>query len=278
MFIIIFWGVKGCSKKPNEILARIDDKIITLEEFNKRIDRLPKHYQDIAKTQKAKFLDDIIMEELLYKEALRSKIDKDPETQEVIAEARKKILISRLIKDRVEDKVFVSEEELKKYYDEHSEEFILPERWRASHILVDTLEEAEEIKDLLSQGLPFEKLAEERSKDATSKQSGDVGYFSKGQLIPEFEQTCFKLDVGEISDIVKTQFGYHIVKLTDRKSPEVQEFSVVKELIKKELEREQKKKLLEELADNLRSNAKIIINQVLLEEPKEEIKDESNIE
>lgn len=267
--------INGCGGRSEKVLARIDNKVITLEEFNKKIARLPKHYQEIIKTQKAKFLDDVIMEKLLYGEALKANIDKDAETQEVIAEAKKKILVSRLIKDRVEDKISVAEEDIKGYYDEHSEEFMLPERWRASHILVDTLEGAEDIKEKLDEGDLFEELAKETSKDATSKQGGDIGYFSKGQLIPEFEEACFKLEVGQISDIVQTQFGYHIVKLTDRKSPEVQEFSSVKELIKKELEKDQRKQLLEELMNNLRNKAKITINEKLLEEEKE--KESKNI-
>lgn len=258
----------GCGKKGKE-LARVNDEIITLEEFNERIERLPQHYRDIIKGQKEKFLDDIIMENLLYKEALKSGVSKDAEVQEFLAEARKKIIVASLIKKRVEDKVSVTEEEITKYYDEHSEEFMLPERWRASHILVDTADEAKHIKKMLDEGALFDKLAREKSKDATSLRGGDVGYFSKGQFLPEFENEVFKLKVGGISDVVKTRFGYHIITLTDRKDPEVQDLSSVKGLIKKELEREQKKMLLEELVNDLKNNASITINKELLKEERE---------
>ncbi len=210
---------------------------------------------------------------MLYKEALKSNIEKDPETQEVIAAARKKILVSSLIKMRVQDKASISEEDIKTYYDEHSEEFMLPERWRASHILLNTAEEAEEIKERLNQGASFEELAENRSKDATSKKQGDVGYFSKGQLIPEFENACFELEVGETRGVIQTQFGYHIIKLTDKKSPEVQEFEKVQGLIRKELERERKQQLLDTLITDLRNNAKITINEELIAEEATEIQE-----
>ncbi len=141
--------IAGCGKKSEKVLAKVGEKVITLEEFNERINKLPKQYQEIIKGQKKKFLEDVILEELLYEEALRSGAYKDPETKEVIAQAKKKILISWLVNDRVNNKVSVSEEDLKKYYDEHSEEFMLPERWRASHILVYTPEEAQEIKEKL---------------------------------------------------------------------------------------------------------------------------------
>ncbi len=259
--------LNGCGRDSGQkVLAKVNDKVITLDEFKERITRLPRHYQQMIRGQEKAFLDDIIKEALLHREAVKSKLEDDQETQEVIAEAKKKILIARLIKNRVEDKVAVLEEDLRAYYDGHSEEFMLPERWRASHILVDTQEEAEEIKDILDQGASLEELAPDRSKDASAKRGGDVGYFSKGQLIPEFENACFELEVGEIGSVVKSQFGYHVIKLTDRKSPEVQEFSVVKELIKKDLERGQKKQLLEDLINSLHNNAKITINEEFLGE------------
>ena len=265
--IIALFSLNGCGRKGEEVLARINNEVITLEEFNEKIERMPIQYQEMVKGKKKEFLNELVKEELLYEEAVKAGIENDPETQEVISAAHRKILISGLLKKRVEDNLSVSEEDIKKYYDEHSEEFMLPERWRASHILVDTEEEAKEAKKQLDQGADFSELAEERSKDATSRRAGDVGYFSKGQLIPEFESTCFELEIGEISDIVKTQFGYHIIKLTEKKSPEVQEFLKVKDVIKKEMEREQKIKLLEELMADLQDKAKVTINEGLIADP-----------
>lgn len=260
----IAFFVSGCAKEGAKVLAKINDTVITVEEFNKKIERLPEHYQDIIKNQQKKFLDEIVREELLYQEALRLKIDRDQEAQEIISEAKRKILVSRLVNDKVSANVAVSDEELKQYYDEHSEEFMLPERWRASHILVETEEEAQEIKNRLDSGEVFEIVAQEKSKDATAKQGGDVGYFSKGQLIPEFEEASFALEIGQLSGIVKTQFGYHIIKLTDRKSPEVQGFDDVKDLIKKEQEREQQKEVFEALMSDLNQRANILIHEELL--------------
>lgn len=262
--------ITGCAKKGGQILARVNNTVITLDEFNKKIEMLPKQYQDIVKNQKKNFLDDIVKEELLYQEALKSNIDKDPETQKVVEEAKKKIIVFRLINDRVNEKVSVSDEEIKKYYDEHSEDFLMPERWRASHILVSARQEAEDIKNKLAGGASFEDIAKEKSKDATAKQGGDVGYFSKGQLIPEFETACLALEIGQISDIVETKFGYHIIKLMDKKSPEVQKFEDVKDLIKKEREREQQKGLFENMMNDLMKSGKVTINSGLLGETKKE--------
>lgn len=274
--VFIAFPLSGCAKKGGEMLARVDDRVITLGEFNKKIEKLPAHYQEMIKGKKAEFLNDIIMEELLYNEALRSNIDKDPEVIDLISEAEKKIIVSRLVQKRVNDKISVLEEDIKKYYDEHSEDFMMPERWRASHILVSTAEEAEEVKEKLAQGVPFDEFADEISKDSASKgKGGDVGYFSKGQFIPEFEEACFALEVGETSDVIKTQFGYHVIKLTEKKSPEVQELSKVGELIKKDMEKESMKQLFEGLTNDLKSKAKITINEELLAEKEPETAEES---
>ena len=256
----------GCGNNQKDIMAKVGSSTITLKDFNARIESLPAHYQDIIKGQKREFLDDLIIEELLYSQALKSGLDKNPETQSVIAEAKKKILISKFIKENVDSLSAASEEDIKKYYDEHSEEFMLPERWRASHILVETAEEALEIKQLLSEGKSFEELARARSLDSSSKKGGDLGFFSKGQLIPDFEKACIGLTVGQTSDIVKSQLGYHIIKLEEKKEPEVQEFDEIRNLIKKELERDRKKQVLAELTNNLKNNTAISVNEALLNE------------
>lgn len=255
----------GCGGKDNRVLAKVNGEIITVKDFNDRIDKLPKQYQDIAKSQKKNYLDDLIMEKLLYKKALGENIGKDKETQDIITEATRKIIIARLVEKEIEKKVKVSGEEVKKYYDEHSEEFMLPERWRASHILVDTPEEANAIKQKLAQGASFEDIVKEKSKDPTAKNGGDVGYFSKGQLVPEFEEECYKLKVGEVGDVVKTQFGYHIIKLTDKKDPEVQPFDLVKDMVRRELERSKKKEILDKMMSDVKSNAKIVINEKVMD-------------
>ncbi len=266
LLIAITCFAAGCGNKDNRIMAKVNGEIITVKEFNGKIGNLPKQYQDIVNSQKRNYLDDLIMEKLLYKKALKANIDKDRETQDLIAEATRKIIIAKLVEKDIEKQVKISDDEVRKYYDEHSEEFMLPERWRASHILVDTPEEANAIKLKLSQGASFEDLAKEKSKDPTAKIGGDVGYFSKGQLVPEFEEECYKLQAGEIGDIVKTQFGYHVIKLTEKKSPEVQEFASVKDMIRREMERNKKKKLLEKMMADLKSSSKIVINEKVLEE------------
>jgi len=128
----------------------------------------------------------------------------------------------------------VSDEELKKYYNEYKPKV------KASHILVDDEKTAKEIKAKLEKGEDFAKLAKEYSKDTASAQNGgDLGWFGPGKMVEEFEKAAYALKVGEVSDPVKTQFGYHIIKVTDKE--EKKSFDEMKE----EMEYEVKKSKLD---------------------------------
>ncbi|CUA79247.1 peptidylprolyl isomerase [Anoxybacillus suryakundensis] len=124
----------------------------------------------------------------------------------------------------------VSDEELKKYYNEYKPKV------KASHILVEDEKTAKEIKAKLEKGEDFAKLAKEYSKDTGSAQKGgDLGWFGPGKMVEEFEKAAYALNVGEISDPVKTQFGYHIIKVTDKEKKK--SFDEMKEEIEYEVKK-----------------------------------------
>lgn len=124
---------------------------------------------------------------------------------------RKGMKISALMDKIVE----VSDKEAKEYY-KQTKQYI--DQIKAKHILVDTKEKAQEVINKLKNGANFEELSKEYSKDEkANERGGDLGYFGRGRMVPEFEEAAFKLEEGEISDPVKTSFGYHIIKVTDKK-------------------------------------------------------------
>jgi peptidyl-prolyl cis-trans isomerase D len=130
----------------------------------------------------------------------------------------------------------IKEKELKDYYDKNLNSFKVPEKIRARHILVKTKKEAEELLKKLKNNGNFIELAKKYSIGPSAKNGGDLGYFTKGQMVPTFEKAAFALKKGEISNIVKTQFGYHIIKLVDIKKASVEPFEKVKDSIKNTLE------------------------------------------
>lgn len=264
--ILGFLGViyLGCAKKASvddKVLATVSNKSITLKDFKNRISRLPSHYQNIIEKNKKRFLDETIVEMLFYEEAMRQGLDQEREVKDVIREAKKKILIAKLIKNEVEDKLRVEEDEAKQFYEARKDDFKSPELWRASHILVATEKEAHDILDELSRGASFDELARTRSVDATSTRGGDIGYFRPGQLVPDFENACMKLKIGEVSEIIRTQFGFHIIKLTDKKGPMIEEYEKVKGTIEEELKRRKRSELFDKLVSNLKQRYRVEIEE-----------------
>lgn len=127
----------------------------------------------------------------------------------------------------------ITEEDMKEYFEENKESFNEPEQVKASHILVEDEKTAKEVLEKVNAGEDFAELAKEYSTDtATAENGGDLGYFGEGEMTEAFEEAAFALDVDEISDIVKTDFGYHIIKVTGKKEATEAKYEDVKEEIK----------------------------------------------
>jgi len=262
----------GCAKGTDrEVLVRIDrNHAITLRDFNERIAKLPERYQELIKKNKRQFLDEVIIDTILYKEAIRQRLDSDEEVKEVVEEAKKKILIARLLQNDLEGEDMVSDTEIDDYYTANKEKFAMPEVLRASHILVRTESGAKDVLDELSDGANFEELARTRSIDPSAKIDGDIGFFTKGQLVPEIEDACFEMKPGEISGVVKTKFGYHIIKLTERREPRVKELAEVRDAIKQTILRLKKRMLFQQYVAKLKEKSTISVNDKLLKKISEQ--------
>lgn len=262
----------GCAKSKGapaaaqkDVVANVNNEVITMKDVDERISKLPPYYQNMVKDRKEELVEDMILEKILYEEAVKRGVQNDKEVKEMLEEAQRKIIISKFIKDEVEEKTKVQDKEVEEYYNAHKDEFSVPERWKASHILVKTEEEAAAVLDELSKGAAFDELAKTKSQDASAKNGGDLGYFTKGQMVPEFEEAVMKLEVGQISPAVKSQFGYHIIKLTDKKPAQIQELKDASAKIKNELLMKKKREAFDKLVADLRAKAKIKINKSLLE-------------
>ncbi len=262
---VILSVLSGCGDAKSRLLASVDGKAITVGDFEKRLAKLPPYYKALASQRKKDFLDDMIAEQILYKEALRRGLGRDPEVRGLLNEAQRKILVAKLIEVEGGKKAGVDEAEVKAFYEAHKGDLMTPLKLRASHIQVDTEAEADEVSRKLKEGADFGQLAAQYSKDPSKEKGGDIGYFAKGQLMPEIEDACFKLEVGQVSGIVKTQFGYHIMKLTDKTEPHPVELSEVKGTIEKELRDKSQRESFDGLVKSLKSKARVKINEKLLE-------------
>ncbi len=182
----------------------------------------------------------------------------------------------KLMDAQLEGKVKIKEKDAKKFYDENPDEYKVPEQVQASHILIvpDTsdpnadpnamkAQAKEKTQGLLKQlkskkGANFEELAKANSACPSSEKGGDLGLFGKGRMVPEFEKTAFGLKVGQTSDVVETQFGYHIIKVTERKEANTITFDQAKEGITEQLKQQKQGELLVEYIESLKAKAKIV--------------------
>ena len=184
---------------------------------------------------------------------------------------RRDVIIANYINSTIVPKITVSEEESKKFYDQNIDKFRHDEKVRASHILcgVDAKasaeekkkarEKAEKLRKELAEGADFAKLAKENSSCPSSKQGGDLGFFGRGQMVQPFEQAAFALKPGEISDVVETPFGYHIIKQTERTKAETLPFDAVHIKIDEYLKNQKVTAAIGNLVTELRKTAKIEI-------------------
>jgi len=262
--LCIACALTGCSKKPagsDTVIATVSSKPITLTEFNRKVAKLPPYYKTVVDKNKQLYLDDMIVEQLFYEEAVRKGVNRDPEVTDLLNEAKRKIVISKYVQNEVDGRIKVSDLEMKEYYDANKDDFKTPALWRASHILVTTREQAAALRDEIMKGASFEELAKKYSIDATATRGGDIGFFRVGQLIPDFEKACLALTVGEVSDVINTQFGYHLIKLTDRRDPVAEAYEKVRPAIEGQLRKKKREEIMTKLVADLKSRYNVIVEK-----------------
>jgi peptidyl-prolyl cis-trans isomerase C len=266
--IFIAGMLVSCSQKAAEqvsqgpLVAKVGNAGITEADFQRELKSLPEYAQQLFEGEagREKFLDEIIKREILYQEALKKGIDKEPDFKRKMEEFKRLTLASELLEKEIISKDKVTDQEVKDYYDKHKADFTTTSQLRASHILVKTEPEAENVLARLEKGEKFEDIARKESLDSVSaKNGGDIGYFGRGQLVPEFEKAAAGLKVGQLSGPVKTPFGYHIIKLTDRKTGPTLDFDKVKDVIRQRLAGERQKAAFDKYIAEIRKDFKIEI-------------------
>lgn len=257
----------GNSDTSSKVLAVINGKEITSSEFDLRWSQVPefarKTYAGVD--GRKRFLDELVTRELLLQEARKRGIDRDRTLLERIERFKERSILDALMREEVDARSAVTQEEIKAYYDANRGSFITPDELRASHILAKSEAEAADFKRRLDQGEDFAALARRASLDVSTKnKGGDLGIIKKGQTVPDFEKALLNLRVGETSGPVHTQFGYHLIKLTDRAPGLPLSMEEAKDQVREQVLVEKKRKRFDELVASLRAKAKIRVADVPL--------------
>ncbi len=180
------------------------------------------------------------------------------------SETAARLTVEKLVDEVVYQRVAVTEEELQGYLDAHAQEFQEPEQVHAAQIVVKELEEAQRLRDELHRGAKFSDLARAHSLSADARLGGDLGWFPRGVMPPEFDAVAFSLQPGQISDVVTSEYGFHLFKVLERKPAHRKELAQVRREVERRLLRDKKEKAQAAYVESLREHAVIRTNDAAL--------------
>lgn len=220
----------------NKVLATVDGRNITEQDAYNFLNQLSPQVAMQFRTPEGikNLVKELVNQELFYSQAIAEGLDKEEEFIEQLEKIKKQVLIQYTV-NKLLSAVEVKEEEIKAFYMSKQENFKTPEMVRASHILVDSEEDANSILEEINNGMAFEEAAKKYSNCPSKERGGDLGEFPRGQMVQEFEEAAFSMEEGQISEPIKTQFGYHIIKLVSRKEAAISPLEEVKEQIQNHL-------------------------------------------
>jgi len=251
----------GRAMAEDKVLAKIDGQPITEADVAQMSSTLAAQLAQMPEeARKRAVLDRIIDMRLIAGAAAKAGLDQSPTYKARIEQVRMQLLVSEFVKGKVE--TLVTPEKIKARYDKDAAAYNPPEEMHARHILVKTEDEAKAIIADLGKGGDFAKIAEEKSQDpGSAKQGGDLGFFSAGDMVPEFEKAAAELKPGEITKTpVKTQFGYHVIKLEEKRKQPLPSLDQVKDQVRQAVVGE----VFSEQLDALKKAAKIEIDEKAL--------------
>jgi len=266
--------------EASKVYATVGTETITQADIDAKTSMLPPQFRARYETAdgKKKLVEQLTKMSLLSQEARRLQLDKKEEVAKRIKEIADNLIIQELIKQEVIDKIKVNEADLEKYYQEHKQEFIEPEKVKVNIIqfkLKDnaTPEEkkaqkkkAELALKRLKKGDDFEKVAKEVSEDERTKNSGgNTGFFSKGKRMNTYgekvEEKAFALKTGQISDIIEEKNGEYIIKVGEKKPQKEETFQEAKPKIERRMQQEDQRKAYDTYLDSLKSRYPVKINE-----------------
>lgn len=258
--------------RDDTVLARMDSETVTVAELRNEVGKLTPQLKELVSRGKdglKNLLDRVLMNKVLLAEARESRIADDRRYQEKLEELKKQLLVEFLLQKKVDQKrSWIGDDELRGYYNSHRDKYKKDLEIDTSYILVKTEGEARQILSRLSRGEDFASLARQYSIDPNAKTAGgNMGFHPRGTLLPEYEAAAFKLTKpGQISGIVKSQLGYHIIKLEAIKPAVTLPFEEVRDALRQEVTLEKEKDLAGQYVNDLRKRSRITIDERALNE------------
>jgi peptidyl-prolyl cis-trans isomerase C len=255
---------------PETVILAVGDEKVTKAEFELLLDGLSEQARRMATgPNRRKMAEDLANLKAMAQEAKRRKLDQSASVRQVMELQREQVLANTLMK-QIQTDAKIDDAAVKAWYDAHKGEY---ENVKVSHILIrfkgssvplkqgqkelseeDALAKAQDVRKKLQTGEDFAKLAKAESDDSGSAPlGGSLGVITKGRMVPAFEQAAFKLNVGELSEPVKTQFGYHIIKIEEHSTKSLDQ-------VRPQIEQQMKPQITQKAVDEIRKGSQIVIN------------------
>ncbi|ABR36996.1 MULTISPECIES: peptidylprolyl isomerase [Clostridium] len=237
----------------NKVLAVAAGYEITEKDLNAIISRYPQEQRGALQSEEKKkqLVEQLISFELMNKFGKEIQLDKTQEYKDAMENISKEVITSMAINKVLSD-VTITDEEVKKYYEDNKEAFGQPATVSARHILVETEEEANKAREeILSGKISFGDAAMKYSTCPSNQQGGNLGEFSKGMMVPEFEEAAFTSEIGKVTEPVKTQFGYHLVLVDAKNEASIKSFEEVKDSVLDNLIKENQHKKYDQILKEL---------------------------
>ncbi|UCF78233.1 MAG: peptidylprolyl isomerase [Candidatus Eiseniibacteriota bacterium] len=262
LLLIAFVAVTGCAKDDSKkVVARVGTRKITVGNFREAYFRVPPNFLPKVGGEEGRkqFLEDLVSKELLILEAYEQGLDKDEGVREEMVEIERQILLRDLYDREVIAESKVTEKELKQLYEERAQE----DEIGARHILLTDSVKAGEVLSKVRAGEDFAELAKEFSEDgSTASMGGYLGFFGKETMLPpEFHEAVFALDAGEVSDVVRTSMGYHIIKVDEKRKRQLEPFETMKGRLESEVVMKNRMDLARSYLDGVKERYKITIDE-----------------
>jgi hypothetical protein len=265
------------------VIALVDGKPVYVDEFarvfdDQELEALPGYVRREYDRNRQEFINQLIANAVFARAAAEQDYSAQPEVQRALDDAADRIRMQYFYEQQIGSQTSVGDDEVQQYYQQHTDEFTAPERVRARHILIEVPANAypAEVSNawqkihLLQRraqmGEPFAELAAAFSMCPSRARGGDLGYFEHGQMVPEFEKVAFALKKNEISSVVKTEFGYHIIQLLDRIPERRRGFEEVREEIRDRLMQEREQQVYQHVLSTLTNRYPVQRNETVIQE------------
>ncbi|MBR1217124.1 peptidylprolyl isomerase [Bradyrhizobium sp. U87765 SZCCT0131] len=225
--VALLSGLPARAQDSNPVIAKVNGSEIRESDLAVAEEELaPSLAQMDPASKRENIIKFLIDMKIAAKAAEEKKIQDRDDFKKRLAFAKDRLLMDSLL--AVEGKAATTDEAMRKVYDDAAKQIASEQEVRARHILVETEDEAKQVIEELKKGADFAELAKKKSKDPGASDGGDLGFFTKDQMVPEFSAAAFALEPGKISDPVKSQFGWHVIKVEEKRNRKPPEFDQVK--------------------------------------------------